>query len=539
VTAALEAGRAASARRAWREARDALARADAAAPLAADDLELLACAAYMVGAEEEYLRGLERAHAAHLDAGRPRRAVRCAFWIGMTMALGGAMGGASGWFGRAQRSLEAEPADCAERGYLLVPLAFRQAMAGEPEAALAVSVDAVAIAERFGDRELLALAIFQRGRLLVSMGRISEGIALLDEAMVAATAGELSPVLTGTIYCGVILACQEAHEARRAREWTAALASWCDEQPEMVAFTGRCLLHRAQVMQLCGDWDDALDEAARATARAGMAASGSAEALYLQGEIRRLRGDLAQAEHAYREASRLGREPQPGLALLRLAQGRGAAAAAAMRRAAGEVTEPSMRARVLPACVEVMVAVGRPDEARAAALELERLAAAFRSELLDAAVAQARGTVALAEGAAGEALGELRRARELWRALEAPYETARAGALIGRACRALGDEDTAAFELDAAAAAFRALGAATDLASLDAGRDPARASHGLSRRELEVLRLLAAGATNKAIAADLVLSVRTVDRHVSNIFTKLGVPTRAAATAFAHEHRLV
>jgi DNA-binding CsgD family transcriptional regulator len=539
VTAALEAGREAYARRAWRDAHESLARADAAAALAADDLELLARAAYMIGREEEFLHGLERAHGAHLDAGRPLAAVRCAFWLGMTLVLGGAMGGATGWFGRAGRTLETEPADCAERGYLLVPLAFRRAMGGELDAALAISADAVAIGERFGDRELLALTIFQRGRILVSAGRTDEGIALLDEAMVAATAGELSPILTGMVYCGVILACQEAHEARRAREWTAALSSWCDEQPDMVAFTGRCLLHRAQVLQLGGAWADALEEAERATARPGIAATGSAEALYLQGEIRRLRGDFAQAEHAYREASRLGREPQPGLALLRLAQGRGDAAAAAVRRATGEITEPSARARLLPACAEVMVALGHLDEARAAAAELAQLAAAFGSEVLDAAAAHARGAVELADGAAGPALAALRRAREGWQALDAPYETARAGVLVALACRALGDDDTAAFELDDAAAAFRALGAAPDLAAVDALAEPSGPSHGLSRRELEVLRLLAAGVTNKAIAAELVLSVRTVDRHVSNIFAKLGVSTRAAAGAYAHEHRLV
>jgi DNA-binding CsgD family transcriptional regulator len=535
---ALERGRAAYARRAWREAYECLGSADASAPLEVDDLELYARSAYMLGLEEAFLRGLERAHGAHVDAGRPLPAVRCIFWIGMTLALGGAMGGATGWFARGKRLLEAEP-EAAERGYLLLPLAVGRAAAGEPEAGAAIAADAAAIGARFGDRDLLALATFQRGRILITAGRIGEGLPLLDEAMVAATAGELSPIATGIVYCGVILGCQEAHEARRAREWTAALSVWCDAQPDMVAFTGRCLLHRAQVMQLGGDWADALEEADRATARAGMTALASAEAFYLQGEIRRLRGDFAQAERAYREASRRGREPQPGLALLRLAQGRGDAAAAAMRRAAGEITEPTARARLLPACAEVMVRLGHLDDARAAARELEELAAAYGSEVLDAAAAHARGAVELAEGSAQGALTALRRGRELWQALDAPYETARAGVLVGLACRALGDDDTAAFELDAAAATFRALGAAPDLAAIEALDEPAGPAHGLSRRELEVLRLLAAGVTNKTIAAELVLSVRTVDRHVSKIFTKLGVSTRAAATAFAHEHKLV
>ena len=538
MTDALERGRAAYERRAWREAHESLARAGEAMALDADDLELLARAAYMIGLEDQFIRCLERAHGAHVDAGRPLPAVRCTFWIGMTLALRGAMGGAAGWFGRGKRLLEAEP-DAAERGYLLLPLAIGRAAAGEPEAGAAIAADAAAIGERFRDRDLLALGSLQQGRILITGGRIDEGLACLDEAMVAASAGELSPIATGIVYCGVILGCQEAHEARRAREWTSALSSWCDEQPDMVAFTGRCLLHRAQVMQLEGAWAQALEEADRATARPGMTAFGGAEAVYLQGEIHRLRGEFAQAEHAYREASRRGREPQPGLALLRLAQGRGDAAAAAMRRAAGEATERTARARLLPACAEVMVRLGHFDEARAAVRELEELAAAYGSEVLHAAAAHARGAVMLADGAPQAALVALRRGRELWQALDAPYETARAGVLVGLACRALGDEDTAAFELDAAAAAFRALGAAPDLAAVEALEEPAGPAHGLSRRELEVLRLLAAGVTNKTIAAELVLSVRTVDRHVSNIFAKLGVSTRAAATAFAHEHGLV
>jgi len=536
--AALERGRAAYARRAWREAHDALASADETIGLEPDDLELLARSAYMIGLEDGFLGGLERAHQAHLDAGEPLRAVRCAFWIGMTLAFAGAMGGATGWLGRAQRLLEPEPRDCAERGYMLLPLALRRAASGEPEAAAATAADAAAIGERFRDRDLFGLATFQQGRILVQAERVGEGIALLDEAMVAATAGELSPMVTGIVYCEVILACQEAHEVRRAREWTAAMTAWCDLQPDMVAFTGRCLLHRAQIMQIRGAWRDALEEAGRATVRS-MTARGSAEAFYLQGEIHRLRGDVAQAEHAYREASRRGREPQPGLALLRLAQGRGEAAAAAMRRAVGEVAEPTLRARLLPACVEVMLALGNLEEARAASRELGEFASSYGSELLDAAAAQARGTVDLAEGAAGSALVELRRAQELWQALDAPYETARARALIGRACRALGDEDTAAFELDAAAAALRELGAAPDLTALESLEAGSAPGNGLTRRELEVLRLVGAGMTNRAIAAELVLSVRTVDRHVSNIFAKLRVSSRAAATAYAHEHRLV
>jgi DNA-binding NarL/FixJ family response regulator len=303
----------------------------------------------------------------------------------------------------------------------------------------------------------------------------------------------------------------------------------------MVAFTGRCLMHRAELMQVHGAWPDALDEARRAAERSGMAAVGQAR--YRQGEIHRLRGDFAAAEEAYREASLNGWEPQPGLALLRLAQGSGDAAAAAIRRAAAEATDPVERAGLLPAYVEIMLAAGDVPAARAACSELAELAKDFHSGMLDAMVAYAEGAVALAEDDPRAALVALRRAAQAWQELDARYEAARVRVLVGLACRALGDEDSAALELDAARVAFSQLEAAPELARLD--RLTRTDSHGLTPRELEVLRLVAAGHTNKAIAVELVLSERTVDRHVSNTFAKLRVSSRAAATAYAYEHRLV
>jgi DNA-binding CsgD family transcriptional regulator len=361
--------------------------------------------------------------------------------------------------------------------------------------------------------------------------------------MVAVIAGELSPIVTGLVYCNVIAFCQEMDEVRRAREWTAALTRWCERQPDMVAHTGLCLLHRAEIMELNGAWPDALEEARRAGERFGQANNQTAagQAFYRQGEVHRLRGEFATAEEAYREASRCGWEPQPGLALLRLAQDNAVAAAAAIRRVVGETGEPLKLARLLPAYVEIMLAEGETQEARDACRRLDELSAGHEGGMRAAQVAQARGAVDLADGDARAALVDLRHAWQEWQELEAPYETARARVLVGLACRALGDDDAAALELAAARSVFAELGAAPDLARVES-LAPSAASgdaHGLTARELEVLRLVAAGATNKGIAAELVLSERTVDRHVSNIFAKLRVSSRSAATAFAYEHQLV
>ena len=543
ATDELERGRESYARRAWIDAYQSLSGADEASPLGAQDLELLATSAYMLGREDEYVSCLERAHHAYLDGGERLRAVRCAFWMGINLILRGEIGRAGGWVGRARRLVEREGRECVEQGYLLLPLMFEHQAAGDNEAAIAAAADAAAIGERFGDADLLALAGHDRGILLIKHGRVVEGLGLLDEAMVAVTAGELSPIVNGFVYCGVITGCQAAYEPRRAREWTAALTRWCEQQPDMVSFSGTCLVHRAEIMQLHGAWPDALQEARRAGERCALAMneSAAAQALYRQGELHRLQGEFAAAEKAYRSANRGGYEPHPGLALLRLAQGDGEAAAAAIRRVVGETSEPSTLVRLLPAQVEIMLAVGDVQAARGACGELEEIAERWEGAMVAAMVAHARGAVDLAEGDARAALVALRSAGQAWRELEAPYEAARARVLVGLACAAVGDDDTASLEFEAAREVFARLGAAPDLVRVDSltRRDASGVAHGLTARELQVLRLVAAGETNKAIAAELVLSQRTVDRHVSNIYTKLGVSSRAAATAFAYEHHVV
>jgi DNA-binding NarL/FixJ family response regulator len=308
----------------------------------------------------------------------------------------------------------------------------------------------------------------------------------------------------------------------------------------MIAFTGTCLVHRAAIMQFRGAWPDAMSEACRACERAErVERKPPGAAVYQQGEIYRLRGEYAKADAAYRHASQLGFEPQPGLALLRLAEGQGDAAAAVMRRLLIAITDPFQRARLLPAHIDIMLAMGDAKEAGRACGELETIADTCDTDILRAVTKQAHGAIALSQNDAKTAIGLLRCAFELWARVEAPYETARVRALLGQACRMLGDEETAALEFQAARTAFDELGAQPDRARLDVLDARRESSSGpLTRREREVLKLIAAGRTNKAIAEALCLSERTIDRHVGNILTKLDVPSRAAATAYAYAHRL-
>jgi DNA-binding CsgD family transcriptional regulator/tetratricopeptide (TPR) repeat protein len=495
----------------------------------------------MLGRSDD-VNGLERAYQLYLDAGEALRAARCAGWAGMHLATRGELGRANAWLGRAHRLVEAHGRVCVEQGYLLFPLMFQQEASGDYEAAAVTAAAAAEIGERFHDADLFALATQSHGILLVRLGRVADGLGLMDEAMVAVTGGELSPIVNGLVYCGVIFGCQLAYELRRAREWTAALTQWCEEQPDLVSFSGTCLVHRAEIMQLQGSWPDALEAAQRARERSAQAMNlrTAAQACHQQGELHRLQGEFSEAEQSYRDASQGGWEPQPGLALLRLAQGDEATAAATIRRVLGEAVEPPRRAALLPAFVEIMLAVGDLEAASAACHELEGISRGFAGEQLRGTVAYARGAVELAAGDASTALVALRRACQMWQELEAPYEAARTRVLIGLACRALGDEDTAALELEAARSVFVELGAVPDVVRVDSLNLPGGLdTHGLTPRELEVLRLVAAGDTNRSIATELGLSERTIDRHVSNIFAKLRVSSRAAATAYAYEHRLV
>ncbi len=539
IVNALERGRECYTRREWGSAYDAFLRADKASGLQADDLERLATAAYLTGRDVEFQRILERLHRVHVDAGASRRAARCAFWLGLTLLFRGETGQSHAWTARGVRLIQDD--DCVERGYLILPAASEQLEEGQVEAGHDAAVEAVAIGERFGDADLTAAARHLQGRALIRTGEILAGLKHLDEAMLPVVAGELSPIMTGLLYCSVIDSCREVYALGRAREWTSAFSRVCEAQPEMVAFSGICLVHRAEILQFQGAWSDALIEAARACERARHAdRKPPGAALYRQAEIHRLCGAFGRAEDAYRAASELGYEPQPGLALLRLAQGRADAASAAIRRLMGVTGDQLRRARLLPAYLEIMLAIGELESARSARDELRNLAQAFDTDVLRAVAAQADGALALADGSPQAALTPLRAAFELWERLNAPYEAARVRVLMGLACRALGDEDAAALEHQVAQSVFERLGAQPDLARLDAPIPTSpQPAHRLTARELDVLRLIASGRTNKEIADALCLSERTIDRHVSNILCKLDVPSRAAATAYACNHKLL
>ena len=543
----LERGRACYERREWDDAFEALSLADRLAPLAAEDLHRLAWSAGLTARDEQMLATQERVYHARLEAGEDLSAARAAFWLGFRLFARGEPSRASGWLSRSQRIVELHAKECVEQGYLLLPMGQRHLNAREFTEAFDCSARAALIGERFGEADLIAFARNQQGRALLSQGLIDRGLSLLDEAMVAAVSGELSPIVTGIVYCSSIASCHRVFALDRVREWTAALSSWCEANPQLGLFTGHCLVHRAEVLEMSGSWPEAVDEARRAVQRCvrGIEREAAGRAHYQEAEIHRLRGEFEVAEAAYREASRCGFEPQPGLALLRLAQGDCAAAASAIRRNIGATTDRLARTRYLPAHVEIMLAAGDLDEARAASIELQETAASLNTDVLAAVAARARGSVYLAEGNPHAVLDPVRRAFGIWQQIGAPYLAARLRVLLARACIALGDIEGAQLELDCAGEVFERLGAKPDLVAIEAiGASLAAGSvttdnRGLTERELQVLRMVASGKTNKAIARELSLSEKTVDRHVSNIFGKTNVASRAAATAFAYEHQLI
>lgn len=537
-------GRRAFERQSWSEAYDGLAAAAERQPLDAEDLERLAIAAYFVGRDGG--EAWEQAHQVWLRLGDHDRAARCAFWLGFELLLRGEGARANGWFNRGRRVVADSGVACAAHGYLLVPAAMEALATGDAARCGELYQEVLETAERFDDPDLLAIGRLGRAEAAIGRGDVETGLTLLDEVMVSATTGEVSTLTAGILYCATVDACMQAFDLRRAAEWTEALTQWCDRQTDLVPFRGECLVHRSQILQAHGEWQKALAEATSAEEllmRSLHPAAGVA--CYQRGELHRVQGDHDAAEQAYRQASQHGREPAPGLALLRMAEGRVDAAVAAIERLLDEAKDPPARFALLPAAVEIRLAASDLDGARAASGELEQVAARGCPPFVDAVVAHCSGVVLLARADPAAALSALRRACRTWRELGVPYECARSQEQAGLACRALGDRDAGDIELDAARAVFDRLGALTDAARVAGHLEdphpggPAPAPTPLSERECEVLRFVAAGQTNRAIGTQLLISEHTVARHVQNIFTKLGVSSRAAATAYAYEHDIV
>jgi class 3 adenylate cyclase len=462
----LTVARDAASRQSWRDAFEAYTNLDASS-LSADDLERFGEAAWWSGKLGQAIRLREQAYVAYAAESRNLDAARVALTLNWDETNRGAFAVAQGWFATAERQLEDQP-ESVEHGRVALARAANALFAeGNYPFAIEHFERAFEIAGRFGDRDTQMLALGGKGRALVKSGEIEQGLQLLDEGAVAAVSGELQPWSTTLVYCMTISSCQDVGDLRRAAEWTEAANRWCDRL-DVTGFPGACRVHRAELMRLRGDLE--------AAEKIAMAACDelhdferyvTALGHYEIGEIRRRLGDFTAADEAYARANELGADPQPGLALLRLAEGKLDAAQAGITRALEEVEEALPRMRLLPAQVEIAVAARDLKTARAAAAELEELVDSYkiggrRAPAFVATLYEAAGRIALAEGDSEEAVRRLRQARDEWREVGAPFETAQSRLLLGTAFRRRGDEHAASAELDAAQATFERIGAKLD-----------------------------------------------------------------------------
>ena len=534
----IEQARAAVAREDWAEANEAFGAVDPSS-YTPEDWRDLADISWWLGRLDESREARQRAYTGFAEAGDDRSAAWAAARLCIEHFQREEPAVAAGWLGRARRHARAMP-DSVELGWAALLDATVSLFSGELDVAMPLAERATLIAGRFADRDLRGMAIHIQGLIMIGQGRTVDGIALLDEAMTSVIAGELTDYYTGVVYCSVISACLEVADVGRAAEWSRAAQAWADSIPPESPYPGMCRINRAAIASLRGEWSEAESEARRAADELSHNPSLMAQALYETGDIRRRLGDLAGAQEAFEHAHELGFEPQPGLALLRLAQGKVDAAMAALRvAAAGGPRTPLPRARLLWALVDAALAAGDLETARAAGEELDELARQTDASVLDASSLTVRGSIRLADGEASAALEALRPACALWQELKLPYESARTRMLYGLALRGVGDEDDALLELRAALSVFERLGAAADaVRASDLLAPPTSLPRGLTPREAEVLRLVAAGKTNRDIAVELVISEHTVARHLQNMFVKLDVSSRSAATAFAYEHGL-
>jgi DNA-binding NarL/FixJ family response regulator len=520
----------------WAEACEEFAAADRAEQLVADDLERYAEAAQILGRGAEAIQLLRRAFNLRIAAGEVDPAITSAFWLFQALIINAEFARARGWAAQVRGSMPE-----VDNGWFLFTEAYFLIAAGDYDQAAQLLARAAEIGSRRRETDLIAFATTVWGRALIKAGRLEEGLSRLDEAMLPVVERDTSPRATSMMYCSAIATCHEAREFGRAREWTRALGAWLDSLPRLGgAYFGNCRIYRAYLMCLSGSWREALDEVAFVcddlSGNYGQLVAGHAH--YQLAEIHRLLGH-PEAESSYRQAAELGGQTQPGLSLLRLAQGEVDKALLGIRRALAETQGQLERLDLLTAAVTIMLAAGDIDAARQATAELATIAAVYTTPGVQAELAAARGAVALSDGDPATALPLLRSAARSWREIDAPHAVAMVSVLIGLACRAVGDEDAAEVELTSARSTFARLGAHPDVHRVEELLHPTQAVGPLSAREIEVLKLVAAGKTNHAIAAELFVSERTVHRHVSNIFDKLGVHSRTAAASYAIQHRIV
>ena len=528
----------------WTEIYEQLFKADQKHALEPEKLKKLALAAYLTGRDNEGFQILERAHHGYLDQEMTEDAVGCAFWLGLMLVNAGEKARGGGWFARGERLLsDAQSKDCAEKGLLLIPKGLSEMAAGHGATAQKIFEQVVSAGEKFHNSDLNVLGRLGLGQALIQKGEITSGIKLFDETMITVETEEVFPLVNGIVYCAVIETCRKIWDLKRAKEWTSALTRWCDGQPDIVPFRGECLVRRAEIFQFHGDWAKALVETRDAcdllTRHPGQSAAG--EAFYRQAELNRLAGNFEKAEDNYHEAARRGRKPQPGLSLLRLAQGSKEGAVTSITNTLQETKDPKKRAEVLPAVVSILLSAKQIEESYEAAKELCDIARDFNVPYLFAMCSHCQGAVLHAKGNFRPALEHLQKALKFWNSLNLPYESACTLELKGLAYLELNDKDNSDAELMAAKWIFEQLNAATDLERVNRllKHEANHASHGLSLRELQVLRLVASGKTNKSVADELFISERTVDRHMSNIFNKLGVSSRVEATTFALTNQML
>jgi DNA-binding CsgD family transcriptional regulator len=508
-----------------------------------DDLERRATAACLRGADDESEALWVRAHNESLANGDLPRAARCVFWLVLDLFNRREWARGNGWLSRGQHLLESA-AGCPAQGLLACLASRNHLRQGEIDDAAEAARRSFDVSKQFIDADLYVFSRLTLALVCARRGEPSEAASLFDEIMVGVTVDNVSPIAVGVVYCAVIEACRATLDVSRAREWTIALDRWCATQPQMVAFRGKCLVHRSEILRQSGAWPEALAEAERACAWSGAHENSfrypAGAAFYELGEVHRLRGEADQAAAAYRHASEHGQLPEPGLTLLYHAQGKLDQAAIAVRRLLGEQQGTGSRAEILLAASEILAEADDAATARIAANELVRMTEQFPSPALRAMTSHAVGAVSLAEGDLPASLSRLREAWMLWQELEIPYQAARVRVLIASVYRQLGDDVAAQFELDGARQFFERVSAQPDLARIHALSHPSKTeTHTLSAREREVIELVATGKTNREIARALSISERTVDRHVSNILLKLDLPSRSAATAWAYQHDLI